>query len=72
MSETQLFRRIVPLIMYVAISTSASELTAQTLSKEGQNQKMIHDYLFDTFLEGRKTGYSGNGRVRTTCDISRN
>jgi hypothetical protein len=70
MSETQLFRRFVPLIVFVAILTSASELTAQTLSKEGQNQKAIHDYLFDTFLEGRKTVYRDNGRDRGLKELT--
>ncbi len=70
MSETQLFRRFIPLIVFVAIPTSASELTAQTLSKEGQSQMAIHDYLFDTFLEGRKTVYRGNGRDRGLKELT--
>lgn len=56
MSEAQLLRHIVPLVLFAAIPTSPSESTAQTLSAEGQHQKAIHEYLFDTFLEGRKTG----------------
>ncbi|MFG0289795.1 MAG: beta-agarase [Rhodopirellula sp. JB044] len=35
---------------------------AQTLSKEGQEQKAIHDFLFDTFAQNRKTKYVGTGR----------
>ena len=34
---------------------------AQELSAEGQKQKATHDYLFKTYLEGRKAVYKGNG-----------
>ena len=39
------------------------------LSKEGQEQKVIHDYLFDKFLEGRKTVYKGSGRELTKPEL---
>lgn len=70
MSETQLLRHIVPLIAFVAILTIPPALTAQDLSKEGQNQKAIHDYLFETFLEGRKTVYRGTGRDRGLKELT--
>ena len=40
------------------------DLPAQTLSKEGEEQKEIHDFLFNTFGEGRKAVYVGAGRDR--------
>lgn len=70
MPETQLFRHAVSLIALVAIVTSTPALTAQELSKEGQNQKAIHEFLFDTFLEGRKTVYQGNGRNRGLKELT--
>ncbi|QDT02193.1 Beta-porphyranase A precursor [Rubripirellula lacrimiformis] len=41
-----------------------SILQAQELSREGQRRKAVHDYLFDTFAEGRKTEYVGQGHDR--------
>lgn len=70
MSKTQFVRHIFALIALVAILISASVLTAQELSQEGQSQKAIHDYLFDTFIEGRKTKYQGNGTDRALKELT--
>ncbi|MEM6364145.1 MAG: hypothetical protein AAF745_06955, partial [Planctomycetota bacterium] len=35
-----------------------------SLSKEGRDQKAIHDFLFDTFAADRETKYVGSGRDR--------
>ena len=43
---------------------------AQDLSKEGREQKAIHDYLFDTFVEGRETKYVGTGRDRGLKEVT--
>jgi hypothetical protein len=69
-SKTRLFRRDVPLIAVVAILTGGCVLPAQDLSKEGQQQKAIHDYLFETFLEGRKTVDTGTGRDRGLKELT--
>ena len=47
-----------------------AELPAQTLSKEGQDQKQIHDYLFETFVAGRETKFVGNGRDRGLKEVT--
>ncbi|WP_372897624.1 hypothetical protein, partial [Stieleria sp.] len=63
------FCRLVLLIgsaAFVAAGTSP----AQTLSKEGQDQKATHDYLFDTFLEGRETKFVGSGRDRGLKEVT--
>ncbi|MCA9142323.1 MAG: hypothetical protein KDB05_06030 [Planctomycetales bacterium] len=52
----------------VVLLTASS--SAQTLSKEGQDQKAIHDYLFDTFAEGRKTAFEGTGRDRGLKEVT--
>lgn len=70
MSETQLVRHIVSLIAVVAILTGACVLHAQDLSKEGRQQKATHDYLFETFLEGRKTVYTDTGRDRGLKELT--
>jgi hypothetical protein len=49
-------------IAVVAILSSTPALNAQDLSKEGREQKAIHDYLFDTFVEGRETKYVERGK----------
>lgn len=43
-------------------SVLANQASAQALSEEGQEQQAIHDYLFDTFIDGRETKYVGAGR----------
>ncbi|WP_146458863.1 beta-agarase [Rubripirellula tenax] len=43
---------------------------AVTISAEGEKQKAIHDYLFDTFAESRKTVYQGNGRGRGLKELT--
>jgi len=70
MSETRVFHHLAPLIAIAAILSGTPALVAQDLSEEGQNQKAIHDYLFDTFLEGRKTVYRGTGRDRGLKELT--
>lgn len=50
------------------ISTHAAK--PPTLSPEGMKAKVIHDYLFDTFIEGRKTVYQGNGQDRGLKELT--
>ena len=50
------------LLIGTATIVTAAASHAQTLSKEGQDQKATHDYLFDTFLQGRETKFVGSGR----------
>jgi agarase len=70
MPEIQPFRHVLPLLALVGLLNSPSALTAQELSKEGRDQKAIHDYLFDTFLEGRKTIFTGDGRGRGLKELT--
>ncbi|WP_182870338.1 beta-agarase [Stieleria mannarensis] len=43
---------------------------AQNLSQEGQAQKAVHDYLFDTFAEGRASKFVGSGRDHGLKEIT--
>ncbi|MCS7466045.1 beta-galactosidase [Stieleria sp. ICT_E10.1] len=43
---------------------------AQTLSKEGRDQEAIHDYLFDSFIQGCETKYVGGGRDRGLKEVT--
>ncbi|MEM6691784.1 MAG: beta-agarase [Planctomycetota bacterium] len=47
----------------------ANCLFALELSQEGKNQKAIHDYLFDDFVQGRPTKYVGTGRSRGLKEV---
>ncbi|TWT81549.1 Beta-porphyranase A precursor [Planctomycetes bacterium CA13] len=58
------------LIALVSIVSHTSNLTAQQLSQEGQNRKAIHDFLFDSFLQGRQTVYTGTGRDRGLKELT--
>nr|WP_161501511.1 beta-galactosidase [Rhodopirellula sp. SM50] len=40
------------------------------MSKEGRDQKAIHDYLFDSFLQGRATKFVGGGRDRGLKEVT--
>ncbi|EMI52148.1 Beta-agarase, partial [Rhodopirellula sallentina SM41] len=44
--------------------------SAQTLSKEGRDQKAIHDFLFNTFVQDRETKYVGSGRDRGLKEVT--
>ena len=70
MFNSKLLRRIVPLIAVAAILSSTPALNAQVLSREGRQQKAIHDYLFGTFVEGRETKYVGTGRDRGLKEVT--
>jgi agarase len=50
--------------------SSTPARNAQELSKEGREQKAIHDYLFDTFVEGRETEYVAAGRHRGLKEVT--
>lgn len=49
-------------VLLSGILVFAPAMPAQELSEEGRDQKAIHDYLFETFLSGRKAVFSGTGR----------
>ena len=63
------FCRLILLIVSVTFVTAVAS-HAQTLSKEGQDQQAIHDYLFGTFLEGRETRFVGSGRDRGLKEVT--
>jgi hypothetical protein len=64
-----LFICVVMLVPAVQSPAQQSVLSSQ-LSQEGQEQKAVHDYLFETFLEGRETVYTGNGRDRGLKELT--
>jgi agarase len=70
MLETHPFRHVLPLLALVGLLNSLSALTAQELSKEGRDQQAIHDYLFDTFIAGRKTVFTGTGPDRGLKELT--
>ncbi|MEN8738104.1 MAG: sulfatase-like hydrolase/transferase [Akkermansiaceae bacterium] len=43
---------------------------AKKLSPEGQLKKATHDYLFDTFIEDRKTKYVGEGKDKGLKELT--
>ncbi|WP_442506547.1 beta-agarase [Novipirellula sp. SH528] len=72
MSDIELIRCARTFFMCVAVLAASPSLAVEppTLSPEGRNQKAIHDFLFDNFLEGRKTVYQGNGRDRGLKELT--
>ena len=59
------------LLLLVAFATMCPSVTAQSqLSAEGQKQKAIHDFLFDTFVKDRKTRYVGKGQNRGLKEVT--
>ncbi len=70
MSQTPMLCHIHLLLTFAIVAAVANELPAQTLSREGQDQKTIHDYLFDTFIEGRETVYTGTGGERGLKEVT--
>lgn len=64
-----MFYRISILSFIIALH-SCPLVFSQTLSKEGQDQKAIHDYLFQTFAQGRETKYVGSGRDRGLKEVT--
>lgn len=72
MSVSALFRRARGFVLCVAVLTLSPRLTAQqpTLSSEGQKQQATHDYLFDTFIDGRDAVYQGNGTARGLKELT--
>ena len=68
--KTQSPCHLVSLLALVALLINPAMVPAQGLSKEGQNQKAIHDYLFQTFTNGRKTVYTGSGRDRGLKEVT--
>jgi agarase len=70
MPKSHIFRHMLPLISVFVLLSEPPASTAQDLSKEGREQEAIHDYLFETFLEGRKTVYTGAGRDRGLKELT--
>jgi len=68
--KTQSTRHFVSLLALVALLINPAMVPAQDLSKEGREQKAIHDYLFNTFVEGRETKYVGTGRERGLKEVT--
>ena len=62
--------RLIVWTVITAMSTLALEVSAQTLTNEGREQKSIHDYLFDTFAAGRKTRFVGSGHDRGLKELT--
>ena len=59
-------------LLFLALILCASlvaESTAQQLSPEGERAQATHNYLFDTFIQGRKTVYQGNGANRALKQV---
>ena len=54
----------------VLCTSIQSHALAQKISQEGINKQAIHNYLFDTFAEGRKTKYVGNGREKGLKELT--
>lgn len=63
-----------PLCVILILATmSASTLSAVDslkLSEEGRTKKELHDFLFDTFCEDRKTVYHGQGEGRGLKELT--
>ncbi|MEO1993051.1 MAG: hypothetical protein ABGW78_14020, partial [Pirellulales bacterium] len=57
-------------LLFVIVVQPCSSVFSQSLSKEGQHQKAIHDFLFDAFVEGRDTKYVGSGQDRGLKEIT--
>lgn len=70
MSKPRFRHRIISLFAVGTVLSATPVLPGQNLSKEGQQQKTKHDYLFETFLEGRKTLYTGAGRDRGLKELT--
>ena len=58
------------LLLPASRSIAQQPTESATISTEGKKQKAIHDYLFDTFAESRKTVYQGNGRDRGLKELT--
>ena len=58
------------LVVFVCASVCCSVNAQPPLTSEGKNQKAIHNFLFDTFIEGRETRYVGNGRNRGLKELT--
>ena len=66
-----MFTRLSLFCIAVAMTSYVNHSAAdEKLSREGQNQKPIHDYLFNTFVQGRETSYVGSGRDRGLKEIT--
>lgn len=63
-------RYVCPLFVFTVVLPLAQAAKPPVLSSEGQRAKATHDYLFDTFAEGRKTVYRGNGRDRGLKEVT--
>ena len=59
-------------LVLIAILATAPDIAAQLpkLSAEGEHVRALHDYLFDTYAEGRNTVYRGDGRDRSLKELT--
>lgn len=67
---TRLRFRFTVVVALAAILARAPDVVAQTLSKEGQEQKAINDFLFNAFATGRKARYVGSGPDRGLKELT--
>lgn len=63
-----MFYRISVLCLVIALH-SCPMVFSQTLSKEGRDQKAVHDYLFGSFVQERETKFVGSGRDRGLKEV---
>ncbi|QEG40790.1 hypothetical protein [Roseimaritima ulvae] len=58
------------IVTTIAFASAQDASKPAKISAEGQKQKAIHDYLFDTFSKDRETVYRGNGRDRGLKELT--
>ncbi|MGB7325461.1 MAG: beta-agarase [Rubripirellula sp.] len=60
------------IVMLASATCSIAQQTAlpSSVSEEGRKQKAMHDYLFDTFSESRKTVYQGSADNRSLKELT--
>ena len=57
-------------LVLIAFLIGAGTVSSQELSLEGRFQKQVHDYLFQTFSQGRETVYVGDGTDRGLKELT--
>ena len=65
-----MYRHTSLIVLVVVAIQGRDQVSAQTLSQEGRDQKAIHDFLFDTFLQQRETKYVGSGGDRGLKEVT--
>ena len=59
------------ILIFISIAFSfCDECSSQAISREGKEQKAIHDFLFGEFVKGRDTKFVGNGNERGLKQIA--